>query len=151
LLETPHVLVGAAIASKIPNPIIAFPIILASHFVLDMVPHWNPHLNTELKKYGHITKKSKTIIAFDLALTFVFVTYLFLNFNFNQAFYMSIGGFLGILPDVIEGPHFFLGVKTKIIEKWIKLQKAIQNDAEPILGLSTQIITIIASIFVIFK
>ena len=49
MLETPHVAVGAAIAASIPNPLIAIPLAFASHFALELVPHWNPHLNTELK------------------------------------------------------------------------------------------------------
>lgn len=50
MLETPHVLIGAAIATKVGNPFLAIPLAFASHFVLETVPHWNPHLNTETKK-----------------------------------------------------------------------------------------------------
>jgi len=49
VLETPHVVVGAAIATKIANPFISLPLAFASHFLLEKVPHWNPHLNTEKK------------------------------------------------------------------------------------------------------
>ncbi|MFH1971517.1 MAG: hypothetical protein ABIJ05_04005, partial [Patescibacteria group bacterium] len=58
MLETPHIIVGAAIASKITNPLLSIPISFVSHFVLEKVPHWNPHLNSETEKYGKPTKKS---------------------------------------------------------------------------------------------
>jgi hypothetical protein len=54
VLETPHVVVGAAIATKVANPALAIPLAFASHFVLEKIPHWNPHLNTELKKFGRL-------------------------------------------------------------------------------------------------
>ena len=52
MLETPHVIVGAAIAYKVVNPALALPLALGSHFILDITPHWNPHLSTETKKFG---------------------------------------------------------------------------------------------------
>lgn len=147
MLETPHVIVGAAIAKKIPNPLVSLPLALASHFVLDKIPHWNPHLNTETKKYGHITKKSTAIIALDLASSFVSVFYIGQTANStNQALYIYLGAIASILPDIVEGPYFFLHYKTKLIEKWIKFQKSIQTDTTLIPGLITQILTIIASL-----
>src|SRR3970282_1079005 len=65
VLETPHVIVGAAIATKVVHPALAIPLAFASHFVLEKVPHWNPHLNTEKKKFGKITKKSTIIVVID--------------------------------------------------------------------------------------
>jgi hypothetical protein len=65
VLETPHVAVGAAIASKIPNPWLAIPLAFASHFILDKTLHWNPHTYTETQKYGRPTKNSTIIAAVD--------------------------------------------------------------------------------------
>jgi hypothetical protein len=41
MLSIAHGSTGALIASKIPNPFISFPIILASHFLEDRIPHWD--------------------------------------------------------------------------------------------------------------
>lgn len=149
MLETPHVFVGAAIATKIPNPLIAIPLAFASHFVLEMVPHWNPHLNTEVDKFGHITKKSTIITAIDSTLALgsgTFIAYQFLP-DWGHAATIFFACFASVLPDVIEAPYFFLNIRSRIIEKWITLQKSIQNDVSIIPGLATQLATIAAAIF----
>lgn len=146
MLETPHVLVGAAIATKIPNPLISLPLAFASHFVLDMVPHWNPHLNTELKKYGHVTKKSTVIVAIDVTVSLVLGSFIALSFSGDSTQMLTIflGGFAGVLPDVVEGPYFFLKWKNQLVHKWLMFQKSIQVDTTVVPGLITQLATIIA-------
>ena len=67
MLETPHVVVGAAIATKIANPALALPLAFGSHFILEKIPHWNPHLNTEKSKFGKITKSTTKIVLADSA------------------------------------------------------------------------------------
>lgn len=153
MLETPHAVVGAAIASKIPNPFIAIPLAFLSHFALDMTPHWNPHLNTEKRKYGHITKKSIYIIAGDVVLSLVIggvIAYHALP-NTGHAVTILLSAFAGVLPDVVEGPYFFLNMRTKLMDKWLAFQKSIQNDAEPFLGLTTQVIILLASFWWIYS
>lgn len=148
MLETPHALVGAAIATKIPNPAISLPLAFASHFVLDMIPHWNPHLNTELKKYGKITTKSKGIIAADVITAGAFGTLMATQFATSPYHFVTIlsGAFFGILPDLVEGPYFFLNWKNELVLKWLSFQKAIQVDTTPIPGILTQLATTIAAV-----
>ena len=147
MLETPHVVVGAAIATAIPNPLISIPLALASHFVLDRVPHWNPHLNTELKKFGKITTQTRTIVIMDVILSLTLGFYIASLALPNTAHAMTIlfASFAAVLPDVIEVPYFFFGLKTKFIKNWIKFQKSIQVDTTPIPGLLTQVVTILAA------
>ena len=149
MLETPHALVGAAIATKIPDPLIALPLAFASHFVLDMVPHWNPHLNTELKTHGKVSKTSRNIIIADVVSALAFGTLMATQFATSPTHMVTIllGAFAGVLPDVMEGPYFFLGWKTKFIEKWLAFQKSIQVDTTPFPGLVTQVATIIAAVW----
>lgn len=148
MLETPHVIVGAVIASKITNPILSLPLAFGSHFLLDMAPHWNPHLNTEIKTYGKITSNTKAFVAVDAVLSIVsaFTIASTALPSTTMAFYVLLGGFLGILPDVVEGPYFFLNMKSKAIERWLKFQKSIQFDVPPLPGIATQVITIIAAL-----
>lgn len=149
MLETPHVFIGAAIATKIPNPLIAIPLAFASHFVLEMVPHWNPHLNTETEKFGHVTKRSTWIVVADSTLALVsgsYVAYQALP-NTGHAITILLACFASILPDLVEAPYFFLRFKNKLIAKWIALQKSIQSDTTFFPGSLTQFIVILASIF----
>ena len=139
--------VGAAIATKIPNPLVAIPLAFASHFVLEKVPHWNPHLNTEKKKFGKVTKQSTRIVIVDTAISLTLGLYIASRTLPDAAHFATIlaACFFSVLPDVIEGPYFFFNVKNKFIEKWIAFQKSIQIDAEIIPGVITQIATIAAS------
>jgi len=149
MLETPHVFIGAAIATAIPNPFIAIPLAFASHFIMDMVPHWNPHLNTEMDMFGKTTRRSTAITAIDSTLALVsgsFIAYQALP-NFGQAILVLACCFASVLPDVIEGPYFFLKMKSKWVTKWITFQKSLQNDTAWYWGLATQLITIAAVIF----
>lgn len=148
MLETPHVIVASAIAYKVGNPYLAIPLSFVSHFVLETVPHWNPHIMTEMKKFGEITKKSKLIIACDVILAFFSGFYIASTVLPNTGLFWTIifSSFFGVLPDLIEAPYFFLKWKNSFLNWWIKGQKAIQSDANPIPGILTQAITIFAAV-----
>src|SRR5258708_2885087 len=113
MLETPHVAVGAAIASKIPNPFISIPLAFASHFILDMTPHWNPHINREIKKFGHPTKKSVSIIRVDSVVALLLGTAIAIHSlpNMHQFVNVMICSFVSVIPDVVEAPYYFLHKK----------------------------------------
>jgi hypothetical protein len=149
VLETPHVLVGAAIAMNIPNPVIAIPLALGSHFVLELVPHWNPHLNTEVKKFGKVSKNSFYIVLADATIALISGLYIASTVLPDTAHFFTIiaACFFSVLPDVVEAPYFFLGIKNRTILKWIKIQKSLQEDTTVLPGLTTQLITIISAIF----
>lgn len=149
MLETPHVMVGAAIAVKIGNPFIAIPLAFASHFVLERVPHWNPHINTEFKKYGKVTKKSTIITAVDASLALLIGTGIAYSYLPNSALAFNIlaCSFASVLPDVIEAPYFFLKAKSNFIKRWIGFQKSLQVDTTPFWGILTQILAIVTTIW----
>lgn len=149
MLETPHVALGAAIAVAVPNPLISIPLAIASHFLLDMTPHWNPHLNTEMKKYGKLTNTTLSVIGLDLACA-VILTGLLYKLGGNNS-NILMGAFAGILPDVVEGPYFLFGLKNKYIKIWIDFQKRVQTDANMFWGLLTQIITLGATLYWFFN
>jgi len=148
VLETPHVIVGAAIATKVVHPALAIPLAFASHFILEKVPHWNPHLNTETEKFGRPTKKSTAIVVVDAAVALASGSYLAYRTLPNQALAITvfISCFVAVLPDLIEGPYFFLNVRNEVVKRWIKFQKSLQVDTDIIPGLATQLITIAAAL-----
>ena len=153
MLETPHVIVAAALAYKVGNPALALPLALGSHFVLEKVPHWNPHLNTEKKKYGHLTSQTKRIIFIDSFIALItgfYIASLTLP-NLEQAIVIVFACLFSILPDLLEAPYFFWDYKNKSIKKLHKFQKSIQNDTTPLPGLFTQILTILAAILWIYS
>ncbi|OGM24544.1 hypothetical protein A3D00_04845 [Candidatus Woesebacteria bacterium RIFCSPHIGHO2_02_FULL_38_9] len=149
MLETPHVVVGAAIATKIGNPFLAIPLAFGSHFLLERVPHWNPHLNTELKKYGKPTKQSTMLVIVDVILSLTFGLSIASKVlpDLGHAATVVAACFFSVLPDIMEGPYYFLNKRNKLIEKWINFQKSIQADTSLIPGLLTQLATIFTAIW----
>jgi hypothetical protein len=149
MLETPHVAIGAAIATKIPNPFIAIPLAFASHFILEAVPHWNPHIISETKKYGAPTKRSVIIIAIDVALALITGSVIAWQAMPDRGHALTIffASFASVLPDLIESPYFFLKMRNRFLKVWLNFHKSLQSSATPLWGLTTQIATIIAAIF----
>lgn len=147
VLETPHVVVAAAIATKVANPALAIPLALGSHFILEKVPHWNPHWNTEKKKFGKVTNQTIILVLIDAGIALMAGTYIasLALPNYGLAITVLFASLAGVLPDLIEAPYFFFDKRSKFIDKWILFQKSIQVDTGVIPGLITQTLTIIAA------
>lgn len=153
MLETPHVVVGAAIATQVVNPALAIPLAFASHFILEKVPHWNPHLNSETEKYGRPTRESTYIVIADVAASLALGGYIASRAvpDWGQTATILAACFAAVLPDVLEGPYFFLNMRGEIIKRWIKFQKSIQVDIPIVPGLITQVITVLLAFWWIFS
>lgn len=149
MLETPHVAVGAALATKL-HPALAIPIAFGSHFILERVPHWNPHLNREKKMYGKPTTQSTVIVVADVVTSLAlggFVAYRQLPNTFLAASVL-VSCLVAVLPDLIEGPYYFLDKKNDFIQnKWIPFKKSIQIDTSFLPGMTTQIITVVSALW----
>lgn len=116
MLEFAHVVTGGFIAGKINNPYVALPLALISHFVIDLLPHWNPSILNEKQKNGHLKKKTLGIIFFDSCLgLFLGLWLAFGKYPDINKMLLVLGGcFMGILPDLIEAPFFFLNNKFRL-------------------------------------
>ncbi|KKT77144.1 MAG: hypothetical protein UW73_C0027G0016 [Microgenomates group bacterium GW2011_GWB1_44_8] len=146
MLELPHTLVGAAIATVIPDPRISLPLALLSHFVTDYVPHWNPHLNTELKAAGKISPRSKVIVMADAGLALMLGTYI--AATSGNFLVIMAACFLAVAPDVAEIPYYFLGLKNVVwIKKLIDYQRAHQWNVSPFIGILTQVVVCIIALY----
>lgn len=152
MLETPHVIVGAAIATKIAHPALAIPLAFGSHFLLEKIPHWNPHLNTETEKYGKPTLRSTQIVILDTTLALVAGFFIASRVLPDTAHAVTIlaACFTAALPDIVEGPYFFLNMRPELIKRWIRFQKSIQIDMDLVPGLLTQVVVVVASLWWIF-
>ena len=153
MLELPHTLVGAAIATKIPNPLISLPLALTSHILIDLVPHWNPSLYTETKKFGRPTKRSNQIVFWDTGLSLIagFVVASRVLPDYYHFAIIVLACFMAVVPDVIEAPFFYLNYRPKFLKKLILWQHDHQGRAKPLPGLVVQLFTAALAILVIFS
>lgn len=153
MLETPHVALGIAIAVKTGNPWVAIPLALASHFLLDRVPHWNPHFYTETQKFGK-PKKISTFIAVADEVFAIFLT-LFAAYKFwpdvDKTLLILICSFLSVLPDQIKFPYFYFNLRKGLLKKWVDFERSIQVEVKPLLGILTQITVVLITLSWIFN
>ena len=140
MLEFAHAATGGLLAYKIGNPFLALPLALASHFALDLLPHWNPNLTKE-KKHGGIKKLTLMVILLDcltgLALG-LFIAKQALP-DLKKAGIIILGSFLGILPDLIEAPYYFFDQKIPFLRKLVAFQGRLQWNVSLPFGIIFQI------------
>lgn len=121
MLSIAHGPTGAFIASKIPNPLISIPLIIASHFLEDRIPHWDVGQGLTSQKKS---KKSAFLqeLFFDFPLS-VLIVYLF--FQMGKPFDLTVwvGWFFGLLPDFIEFPYLFLDNRSPLMKKFAAFHK----------------------------
>lgn len=149
MLETPHVVVGAAIAVKVVNPALAVPIAFTSHFILDSILHWNPHTYTETMKHGRPTNRSLSIAFVDAAAALVIGSAIALSQLPNIALVATvfICCFAAVLSDVIKSPFYLFKKNKGLIKKWVDLERKIQVETpNAFLGISIQLVIIAASL-----
>lgn len=152
MLELPHTIIGATIATKIPNPLISLPLAFLSHIPLDLTPHWNPSLYTETKKYGRPTKKTTQLVIIDTCLSLGVGLFLASRVmpDIQHAITIILACFAAVVLDVIEGFYFFLGMRTRFLKNLINFQRSYQTRLSVIPGLLTQGFVIALALFAIF-
>ncbi len=130
MLETPHALVGMAIAATIPNPLISLPLAFLSHFGVDMLPHWNWEPDARpLSLLG---------IILDLILLEILIGYL--AFQSPLKLNLTAAAFFAILPDLLEAPYIFFGHNNRFVKKLCDFQRRIQNRTPILPGIITQLL-----------
>ena len=94
-----HALTGALVAAAIDEPAIALPAALLSHFVIDMIPHWDYRLPEVLKPLA-------VMMDFTLSLSLLLILAVTVDASPRM---IIAGGILGILPDAMWLPGIVVG------------------------------------------
>lgn len=114
MLSITHMAVGAAIAQTSQEPLIYLPAVLASHYLLDGIIHWD--IGTGLSS----GKKSKKVAVIqEIGELFLAFLYLLVVFGSNPllAVHAWIGAAVSLIPDFLEAPDNFLDMKIKALDK----------------------------------
>lgn len=102
MLETPHSIVGGAVGAATGNPAGAFAAGIGSHFLGDIMPHWNPDFPVRSRAW-YAVAIADFVVALGLALAFWFL--------FPDRPEIAIGAFAGTIPDIILGIRFTFKVR----------------------------------------
>lgn len=143
MLSIAHGPTGAFIATKISNPLISIPLILAAHYIEDKVPHWDfgQGLTSGKKKKSHSFLQE---LFFDFPLS-ILITYFFFQYNQPFSYYVWLGWFVGLLPDFIEFPRLFLKQSSALLNWHHKFHKYFHvSIPNKVWGLLPQFIVLLA-------
>jgi len=158
MILSTHAIIGAATASFVPtHPVLGFSIGFASHFLLDAIPHWDYKLHSiernhenHLEVDMHFNKKFPLDIAkisLDGLLGLLFALFLFGIPGTTLLLSAFCGAAGGMAPDALQfayfkWPHEPL-FSLQRFHGWIHATKRIKK---PLLGLSLQILIVLASV-----
>ena len=100
MTATAHALVSGAIVAAIPNPAVSLPLVFASHFIMDLIPHWDFGTNWRgrSKFFTGFIAIADTIIGFTL-------TYFLFAGKVAPPLLLTAAA-LGNLPDWLEAPYY---------------------------------------------
>lgn len=123
MTATGHAIVGAAIATLVPNPVLSLPIAFLSHFAGDKLPHWD--VMTDKNK----TKKQIFIQSvLDVLLSFTLVGIIFIYFlRVSNPAIIFLGAFAAQLPDWLELPYFIFHKHYPIFYENYKIQSWVHD------------------------
>lgn len=129
MLTVPHTLVGVAIVSHLNNPYLSLPLAFLSHYLLDMIPHWN--WRPELKPFSLLGIFLDGSLS--MALLFFFVG------RAETPYLVLAGGLLPMVVDVFDVPYYFFGWRG-FWEKYVEFNRRYQGRARVWPGLLTQLL-----------
>lgn len=143
MLSTPHLLVGAAVGSVSPHPLIAFGAGFLSHFIMDKVPHWDWLPNT----------RKLLILAIGEFLVGAGLLFI-LTKNSQDPYLLWAGALGGVMPDVLVAPNYLLGRTIKFLEPLRSFHHQFQNGNDKF-SISTrvflQLLTIILTSWLLLR
>ncbi|OGD86178.1 hypothetical protein A2Z23_02290 [Candidatus Curtissbacteria bacterium RBG_16_39_7] len=136
MTATAHALVGAVIAAKVGNPFLAYPASLGSHFLMDLIPHWDT--GTHRKQKTHLRFWLESL--FDLGLGILLVQFLF-GTHVNPL-HLWIAVFFSQVPDWFSVPYLFFKTRIPPFFQVYEFQSWFDKKTEFALGISTQLVVV---------
>lgn len=118
-----HAIVGAGIAAAVPSqPALGFGLAFASHFLLDMIPHWDYALKSRHEDHRDLSKDDMLInrdfvrdlakIGMDFAIGIILAGFFFgiytlrLSPQGDPGSVWLLGALAGMLPDFLQFAYF---------------------------------------------
>ena len=141
-----HALIGAAIASRVHDPVSAGAIAFATHFLCDMIPHWDLGTNWRLRP-----KAVTGALAVGETLIAVFGTYFLFASIIAEHFTLIVAIVASLIPDWSEAPYYLLMPHSpKVFYYLYKIQSYLHERLAAPWGVVTQAATVGAFLVVGF-
>ncbi|KKS85334.1 MAG: hypothetical protein UV59_C0008G0027 [Candidatus Gottesmanbacteria bacterium GW2011_GWA1_43_11] len=141
-----HALIGAAIAAKIGDPFAAGTVAFATHFLCDMIPHWD--LGTNWRNRPRSVTGTLAIVETLIALIGTYL--LFSSIVPNQST-LVIAIIASLIPDWLEAPYYILMPNSpKLFYYLYKVQSIAHERLQYPWGVVTQVVTVVGFLWVGF-
>lgn len=152
MTATGHALVATLIVAKFPDPFISLPLAFGSHFICDMIPHWDSGINHRQKSKTRLFSEASVDVLLGFIVSYIIYT-LFLEGNNYLLLYIGI--IVSQLPDWITAPYLIFRVRNSFVA-WSKHMYRLQHklnkrEENPALGIATQIFAIVVLYILLFR
>ncbi|RJR15224.1 hypothetical protein C4579_02855 [Candidatus Microgenomates bacterium] len=133
-----HALIGAAIAAKIGDPVLAGVLAFGTHFACDAIPHWD--LGTNWRKRPKIVTGALAITETLIGLALPFLLFASLVPSIMT---MAIAVVASLLPDWLEAPYYILMPHhPKVFYYLYKVQSLVHERMQAPGGVITQVVVV---------
>lgn len=143
MLSISHSLTGAFIASKLPHPALYIPLILASHYLEDWIPHWD--VGTGLSNGKRKRSTAILLELGELTITLALVYWFWQTASSGPSLHIWIGASTGLVPDFLEAPRNFLKWEPSFFKPLNRFHGLFHHSIPNMwLGLTPQIILVLS-------
>lgn len=145
-----HVLLGALIGLQYNSIFLIVVFAFASHFLLDVLPHWDSIFDNDYFKKNFIAKlhPASVIIVVVDGLSAFYLTWFLYN-EFSSALVL-IGALATILPDFLKLGYFTPLKKVGWYKRHLIWHAKIQRQTGILFGLFTQVVTAALLVWALF-
>src|SRR3972149_1591709 len=124
MTATAHALIGASLAAKFSNPLLGIPLAILSHFLVDIIPHWDLGTNHKNKSLARLRIEAVFDVLLGFGLSFLI---------FSRAvdpIYLFVMIVAAQLPDWLEAPAFMFNINVPPFSwmDWLLLENRFKND-----------------------
>lgn len=144
MTATAHAIIGTLIAARIPEPLIAIPLAVASHIAADMIPHWDTATNVKTKGKYRVIIDTMYDIALGFFLSFLLIAYFFPTTN---PMYVILMILVSQSLDWLTAPYYFWNIKLPIFRLAYTFQKKFDNTMDAPWGIISQ--TVILALLIV--
>lgn len=140
MTATAHALIGSSIAASITNPLLGIPLAFISHFLADVIPHWDEGTNHRKKTATRLKIESTIDVLLGFFLSFIIFR------NFVDPLYLFSMIIASQLPDWLTAPAHMFNLKIPPFTWMEYLGHRIQSRLQLPWGLLTQIAVVLAAV-----